>query len=202
MLTNGAALALSALTASGCYTGFQTTSSIVQSAPIDDANTGQTLSYQLHTYDVTGGVTSGRLEVFTGGGLGSQRVHVRNGSATQSSDESAFRFHFGASLMLARLGAVRLRGFAIYGTQTAGLLGDDLELTQLSSSYEGGLQVSAIMPSESFYWEPLFRIGVAAQTGATEPELYQNTMGTSDFDGVAATATIGVNFGFTELFDD
>lgn len=161
-----------------------------------------TLSYELQTYEFTGGFAYNRVEFFGGAGLGTQKLNIRTSSQAQGYDETGFRMHAGVSYLLAQSGPLRLRGFAIYGTQTGGLFGDDLELNELHSSVEGGFQVSAILPSESFYFEPLFRLGLASQSGSTEPGLYQNEMGEPDFDGIAITASIGFNLGFMDFFDD
>jgi hypothetical protein len=184
--------------------GFQSTASIVQSDGIPDMGgpPNATLSYELHTYEATGGLVYGSLEVFGGAGLGSQEVNIRTTTQAESHNDVALRVHAGMSFVLAESGPLRLRGFAIYGTQAANLFTDALELNAINSSIEGGIQVSAQLPSDSYYLEPLFRIGVAAQSGSTEPELYQNAMGNSDFDGLAATASIGFNFGFLDLLDD
>tara|TARA_R110002073_G_scaffold334897_1_gene525477 strand:- start:24293 stop:24919 length:627 start_codon:yes stop_codon:yes gene_type:complete len=188
----------------GCYAGFQSTTSIVQSDGIPETSgpPNSTLSYELQTYELTGGFAYGRLELFGGAGLGTQQLNIRTTSQAQSYDETGFRMHAGVSYLLTQSGPLRLRGFAIYGTQTGGLFGEDLELTELSSSMEGGFQVSAILPSESIYFEPLFRLGLAAQSGSTEPGLYQNEMGEPDFDGIAITASIGFNLGFMDFFDE
>jgi len=202
-------LGLFVLALGGCYVGVQRASWVTTTKAIDPEGGAPTsdLSISADIYEITSGVRSGGLDLFTGFGLGPQRVHQRVVGNASETDEIPVedRMHIGAAFGLNVVGPVRLAVYGILAAPLTSLLFDNSDLeadgdlieSRIERSMEIGLEVSLAVETESdVTLSPILRIGIADQSGKVLQELYMNENGTTDFDGKAIMTTIGLNVGY------
>jgi len=194
-----AVAATALLHSSACLVTAQRTSFVALSEEIDSTDEGPStdLSSASDYYEIAGGVGWGRLELFTGWGLGTQRAHVRTRTTATEPDDVgiAERAHLGASVRLGDLGPVRLRAFGILAGTLVDVLFDNSEFeedeaidSRTSRSFEVGLEATLLVPGAGDSDSGLFlRMGYADQAGKVSgPEF-----GAPDYDATAVVFTLG-----------